>query len=169
MVHELTYLCLHPGSYIAGDGRWYKVTYQADERGFRAQTEQLPWPLPVHKPIVNTAPVQVWNSVLEVAPVIQNVETVTPKEEVLAIVQQEEIPQQVTTTEPDDDVLIEQQPLLPVLFKREPAVEIHVPHFTKVYALKKGSKSDPKRRKTKDGSSHIYRYKLAYLPSYGLW
>ncbi|XP_045033374.1 uncharacterized protein LOC116933431 isoform X1 [Daphnia magna] len=156
-------------SYISGDGRWYKVTYQADERGYRAKTELMP--MHIYDPVVNSPPVQVSNSVTEVTSVVQTVETVTHKEDIL---DQERIPQEVTTIKTVDMIVkdtenVSKEPPLPTLINKEPAVSIHVPLFTKVYTLKKANHSEPKRRKTKNGSSQIYRYKLAYLPSYGVW
>lgn len=160
---------LHSDSYISGDGRWYKVTYQADERGYRAKTELMP--RHIYDPVVNSPPVQVSNSVTEVTSVVQTVETVRHKEDIL---DQERIPQEVTTIKTVDVIVkdtenVSKEPPLPTLINKEPAVSIHVPLFTKVYTLKKANHSEPKRRKTKNGSSQIYRYKLAYLPSYGVW
>ncbi|XP_057367814.1 uncharacterized protein LOC130688824 isoform X2 [Daphnia carinata] len=156
-------------SYLSGDGRWYKVTYQADERGYRAKTEIMPRHL--YNPVVNSPPVQLSNSVAEVTPAAQTVETVTHKEDIF---EQERIPEEVTTIKTVDVTVrdtenVLKEPSLPVLINNEPAVSIHVPLFTKVYTLKKANNSEPKRRKTKNGSSQIYRYKLAYLPSYGVW
>ncbi|KAI9562808.1 hypothetical protein GHT06_010263 [Daphnia sinensis] len=155
-------------SYIS-DGRWYKVTYQADERGYRARTEIMP--RHIYDPVVNSPAVQVSNSVTEVTPVVQTVETVTHKED---IPDQERISKEVTTIKTVDVIVrdtekVSKETSLPVLINNEPAVSIHVPLFTKVYTLKNANHSEPKRRKTKNGSSQIFRYKLAYLPSYGVW
>ena len=78
-------------SYITTDGRLYKVTYQADERGFRAQGAHLPWSLPVYNTtaIANSSPdIQPLNvKKAEVVQIIQAVPEKTQKEENINIIE----------------------------------------------------------------------------------
>ena len=166
------------------------MTYIADERGYRAKSEQLP--LPVSKPGISStlSPVQLSD---KPAPVFQNVETVTvstliKKDDLVVDKEEEQIKKfpaaitQIThqkeessATVKDDHVLkSEEQPTkppspVPAIIEPTEKLAIHVPLFTKVYSLKKSTKYETKHRKTKAGSpSRIIRYKLSFLPAYGL-
>ena len=168
------------------------MTYIADERGYRAKSEQLP--LLVSKPVISStlSPVQLSD---KPAPVFQNVETVTvstliEKDDLVVDNKEEEqikkFPAAITqithqkeessVTVKDDHVLkSEEQPTkppspVPAIIEPTEKLAIHVPLFTKVYSLKKSStKYETKHRKTKAGSpSRIIRYKLSFLPAYGL-
>lgn len=169
------------------------MTYIADERGYRAKSEQLPFP--VSKPVISStlSPVQLSD---KPAPVFQNVETVTvstliEKDDLVVDNKEEEqikkFPAAITqithqkeessVTVKDDHVLkSEKQPTktpslsVPAMIEPTEKLAIHVPLFTKVYSLKKSStKYETKHRKTKAGSpSRIIRYKLSFLPAYGL-
>ncbi len=73
-------------SYIGADGRLYKVTYQADERGFRAQGAHLPWSLPVYNTIAGSPqPLNVMKE--EVAQVVQVAPEEEKKEENISVVE----------------------------------------------------------------------------------
>jgi hypothetical protein len=166
-------------SYIGGDGRWYKVTYVADERGYRAKSEQLPWPL---EPVVSPLP-PVHHSDITVKPAPAVVQTVIKDEEPAVVEMSKEkepikkLPAtQITwnntkssVTVKDDNVLKEEQPTQPLVPEPTEKLAIHVPLFTKVYSLKSTKSQQTKHRKNKAGSqSPITRYKLSFLPAYGL-
>lgn len=166
-------------SYIGGDGRWYKVTYEADERGYRAKSEQLPWPL---EPVVSPLP-PVHHSDITVKPAPAVVQTVIKDEEPAVVEMSKEkepikkLPAtQITwnntkssVTVKDDNVLKEEQPTQPLVPEPTEKLAIHVPLFTKVYSLKSTKSQQSKHRKNKAGSqSPITRYKLSFLPAYGL-
>lgn len=166
-------------SYIGGDGRWYKVTYVADERGYRAKSEQLPWPL---EPVISPLP-PVHHSDITVKPAPAVVQTVIKNEEPAVVEMSKEkepikkLPAtQITwnntkssVTVKDDNVLKEEQPTQPLVPEPTEKLAIHVPLFTKVYSLKSTKSQQTKHRKNKAGSqSPITRYKLSFLPAYGL-
>lgn len=87
-------------SYIGADGQLYKVTYQADHRGFRAQGAHLPWSLPVYNTIVDSS--QSLNVMKEeVAQVVQVVSEEEKKEENISVVEaaEQEVAPEITINE----------------------------------------------------------------------
>ena len=146
------------------------MTYQADERGYRAKSEQLTWPL---QPVISTvSPVQLSDIVAKPAPVVP---TLVKDEELKT---NQKLPaaqitrnEESSVTVADANVLKEEQPAqppVPAIVEPTEKLTIHVPLFTKIYSLE-STKSESKYRKNKAGSqSPIIRYKLSFLPAYGL-
>lgn len=155
------------------------MTYEADETGYRSKSEQLPWPLqpvvsplpPVHHSDITAKPAPVVQTFIKEEPAV--VEMSEEKEQIKKIpaIQITWNNTKSSVTVKDDSVLEEEQPtqpLVPAIVEPTEKLAIHVPLFTKVYSLE-STKSLSNHRENKAGSqSPITRYKLSFLPAYGL-
>lgn len=132
-------------SFMGGDGRLYTVRYVADEKGFRAQGDHLPWSMPLST--IDDQPVASNQLGHQIVPLSEYQDDATPASNDLAAGSS-------TTQRPTGERLA-----------------IHVPLITKVYSLNKSSrpmKTVKSQRVGINKPSSIIRYKLAYQPSFGI-
>ena len=127
--------------------------------------------LPINKPVMITVPPGAVDAVM-MSTAIEGGDILVVKEQITKLPTAETTQNEESIVTVEDADKEEQAPSPSVGAIAEPTekLAIHVPLFTKVYSLlNKATKAEKKQRKTKAGSpSPIIRYKLSYLPSYGL-